>query len=175
MQAENTKAPLARGGCENRSEQTHRINSTEQSQTINLLAERSVLGALIEDDSLLPEVISAGLRVDDFGLSDHRRVFEEMLTLHEQKAPVDYVTVVEQLGNDQGAYVLLASLVHGAIVHEDHVLYHVEILRNKSRLRQLLRLSEWIPRVVDDSANSDALIEQAIAKLERIARPEVRA
>src|SRR5438874_11809705 len=92
---------------------------------INLPAERSVLGALIEDDSLLPEVIGTGLRSQDFALSDHRRVFDAMLELWQQKKPVDYVTVAEQLGNHQEHYVLVGSLIQGVIVHPDHVLHHV--------------------------------------------------
>jgi len=176
----NTNGPRARAGCSNdrhKSEQGNRSNSPPQNQPIpiSLPAERSVLGALIEDDSLLPEVIAAGLRAEDFALSDHRRVFTAILFLCEQKSPVDYITVTEQLGNRQEDYVLAGSLIHGVVLHEDHVLHHVAIVRRKARLRALLRIAEWITRVVADSADPDALIEQTIAKLEAVASAEVTA
>ena len=134
-----------------------------------------MLGALIEDDSLLHDVIAAGLQVEDFALSDHRRVFAAMLELWQQQKPVDYVTVADALGNDQEQYVLVGSLIQGVIVHPDHLLHHVEIIRNKARLRALLRIAEWINSVVDDSSDADALIEEAVGRLERIARAEVTA
>jgi replicative DNA helicase len=142
---------------------------------INLAAERSVLGALIEDGSLLEDVIAAGLRVEDFALSDHRRVYAAMLDLWQQKKPVDYVLVADHLGNDQEHYVLVGSLIQGVIVDPDHVLHHVEIVRRKSQLRSLLRIAEWITNVVNDQADPNALIGEAIAKLEAVATSEVHA
>jgi|SRR5579864_66028 len=146
---------------------------TERLNPINLPAERSVLGALIEDDSLLPEVVSVGLRPEHFALSDHRSVFNAMLALRSRLTPIDYVTVAEELGNRQEHYVLVGSLIQGVIVHPEHVLHHVAIVQKKARLRALLGLAEWIMRVVDDAADPDALIEQAIAKLDAMATAEV--
>src|SRR5579864_8973099 len=139
---------------------------TERLNPINLPAERSVLGALIEDDSLLPEVVSVGLRPEHFALSDHRSVFNAMLALRSRTAPIDYVTVTEELGNRQEHYVLVGSLIQGVVIDPDHILHHVAIILRKARLRARLRLSEWIARVVDDRADPDAVIEQAIGKLE---------
>jgi replicative DNA helicase len=174
-----TNAPGERGACKNRNVTSRVDNSNSdglsQRIPINLPAERSVLGALIEDDSLLPEVIAAGLRAGDFSLSDHRQVFAAILALREQKSPIDYITVTEKLGNRQEDYVLLASLIHGVVVHEDHTLYHVAMVRRKSQLRTLLRIAEWLTRVVDDAADPDALIEQAIRKLDAVATAEVTA
>jgi replicative DNA helicase len=134
----------------------------------NIAAERSVLGGVIEDDGLLPEVIAADLQREDFSLSDHQRVFSAILSLHERKLPVDYVTVAEELGNDQNAYVLLGSLIQGVIVHEDHILHHVAIVRKKSRLRALLRLAEWLTKAVTESADPDKLIIATREKLEAL-------
>jgi replicative DNA helicase len=145
----------------------------EKVNPISLPAERSVLGALIEDDSLLDEVIEIGLRPEHFALSDHRRVFEVMCTLNAQHRPIDYVTVAEQLGNRREHYVLVSSLIQGVIIHADHVTHHARIIMRKARLRSLLRLAEWIFRVVDDTANPDALVEEAIGKLNIMAAAEV--
>ena len=156
--------------------QTNHNNGSDRSQyLINVPAERSVLGALIENGSLFPDVVDAGLRVKDFGLSDHQRVFDAMLTLHLQGSPIDYISVYERLGNQPADYVLLGSLIQGVIIDEDHILYHVAIVRRKAGLRALLSIAEWITKVVDDTADPDALIEQSIGMLEKASPSEVMA
>jgi replicative DNA helicase len=146
----------------------HPHNTTDAILPINLCAERSILGAVIEDDVLLPEVIAAGLQPDDFFLSDHQRVFSTMLMLQARKSPVDYITIAEELGNHQEHYVLVASLIHGVVIHEDHILHHVAIVRKKSRLRGLLRLAEWLTAAATETANPDELIISTRAKLEAL-------
>ncbi len=131
----------------------------------NLAAERVVLGALIEDDGLLPEVLDVGLSAEDFLLSDHQRVFRAVLALREKHCPVDYITVAEELGNQNADYVLIASLVHGVVVHENHVLHHVQIVRRKARLRALLKLGEWISTAVTEGSEPD----QVVAEIARMA------
>jgi replicative DNA helicase len=147
--------------------ETKHTSNLEQ-QPVSMPAERSVLGALIEDDGLLAEVLEAGLRIDDFSLSEHRRVFESILMLRRRNSPVDYVLVAEQLGNRQTDYVLVASLIDGVVVHEDHVLHHVAIIRKKAKLRALLRIADWLTRVVDETADPDALIAETLGKLEAL-------
>ena len=151
----------------------HTSNLEQQCQPVSMPAERSVLGALIEDDGLLAEVLEAGLRIDDFSLSEHRRVFESILMLRRRNSPVDYVLVAEQLGNRQTDYVLVASLIDGVVVHEDHVLHHVAIIRKKAKLRALLRIADWLTRVVDETADPDALIAETLGKLEALTVEEV--
>ena len=180
MQAKNSNGPLAGAECaQGHTGLAKHSNSGIESQRIlpiNLNAERSVLGAVIEDDdAILPEIIASGLRVEDFSLADHRRIYEAMLKLWQEKKPVDMVSLTERLGNRPVDAVTVASLIQGVIVHPDHVLHHVEIVREKARLRGLLRIGEWIIDAVDDTADSDALVEETISRLERIARPEVRA
>jgi replicative DNA helicase len=158
--------------------QSNRNNSLDESQPINpsnLSAERCVLGALIEDDSLVPAVIDTGLQVQDFFLSDHRRVFQVIEMLQVCKVPVDYVSVAEQLGNSQDDYVLIASLVHGVVLHEDHVLHHAAIIRRKARLRALLVIGEWISSAVTESADPDALIAQIRNMLDFCSEGQIRA
>jgi replicative DNA helicase len=134
---------------------------------INVAAERSILGALLENDALFPDVEAAGLQVEDFALSDHRRVFRAMLTLRKKGVPVDCVTVAEWLGNRQEDYVLVASLIHGVIIEEDHVIYHVRIVQRKAKLRALKKIGEWLMEAAVDCADPDVLIPATIGKIER--------
>jgi replicative DNA helicase len=132
----------------------------------NLPSERIVLGAAIEDATLLSEAINAGLKANDFFLSDHRRIFGAMLELREKNAPIDYVTVAEQIGNSQADFVLLASLIEGVVIEREHVLYHVGIVRKKSRLRKLQKVGNWLfESANENSADPDALAQMVLAKL----------
>jgi len=136
----------------------------------NLAAERVVLGALIEDSRLLPEALAAGLNANDLFLRDHRRIFAGMLELSSQRLPIDYVTVAEQLGNSQADLVLLASLIEGVVIHRDHLRHHVEIVRKKSRLRQLQKLGDWLFQSANETpADPTALARLALEKLEGLA------
>lgn len=139
---------------------------------INLDAERCVLGAVIEDDSLLPDVIAAGLKPEHFAVSDHRRVFQAMLALHLRKVPIDYVLLTQELGNRREEHVLVASLIHGVVVEVNHILHHVGIVRRNWQVRRFQKIGEWMMGIVD-TLNPDALIEDAIGKLEAIATAEV--
>jgi len=164
MCAEKTNGPVARAGCVGKhQDQAKRTNSFDESQRINpanLAAERSVLGALIDDDSFVPKVFASGLRCEDFFLSAHRRIFRAIELLHTRKAPVDHVSVAEQLGNRNEDYAAIADMVYGVVLHEDHILHHVRIILRKSRLRRLLEIGEWILTAVNETSDPDSITLQ---------------
>jgi replicative DNA helicase len=141
----------------------------------NLSAERSVLGALVEDESLFSDVVKAGLQTQHFFLSDHQRVFSAIRNLKACKRPVDYISVAEELGNSSHDYVLIASLVHGVVVDEGHILHHVHIIARKARLRALLKISEWISGAVTETADPDLLIPQIKNKLDECSEGQILA
>jgi replicative DNA helicase len=132
----------------------------------NLSAERCVLGALIEDDSLLPPVLATGVKSNHFLLADHRRMLQAIELLHARNAPVDYVSVTEQLGNRNEDYAIIADLLHGLVLYEDHILHHARIVRRKANLRGLLKIGEWIAEAVTESADPDLLIAQIRNRLD---------
>ncbi len=151
-----------------REESSHPINP------VNLLAEQCVLGALIEEGSLLPDVLEAGLRTEDFSLADNRRVFDAILKLSGERKPIDYLLVAEGLGNRAEDYALVGSLIQGVILHDkNHTIHHVAIVRQKSRLRTLLRIGEWLEHAVTDAADPDELIAEANRRLEALAIVEL--
>ncbi len=59
-------------------------------------AEQSVLGSILLDQNLLPD-IAGRLKSEDFYLEQHREIYEAILDLYEQNQPVDLVTLSEQL------------------------------------------------------------------------------
>lgn len=135
----------------------------------NLSAERVVIGALIEDDKLLPEIVRSGLVASDFQLADHRRVFAAICDLRRGGTTVDVITVSEHLGNSDADFALLADLICGVVVQQSHVQHHVCIVKRKARLRQLLDVSEWLSDcVLERSADPEGLANLAIAKLQEV-------
>jgi replicative DNA helicase len=126
----------------------------------NLAAERVVLGTLIEDAGLLPEIIETGLCAEDFALNDHQAVFRAILSLRAKQSPVDYISVVEELGNRNEHYVLVSSVVQGVVLDESHAIYHAQLVRKKARQRALLKLGEWLTNTVTDATDPDVVVDQ---------------
>ena len=59
-------------------------------------AEQSVLGSLLVDSEILPD-IAMKLKSEDFYMEQHREIYEAILNLFDDNKPVDLVTVSEQL------------------------------------------------------------------------------
>jgi replicative DNA helicase len=111
---------------------------------VNLPVERAVLGALIESEQILSDALKAGLRENDFSISDHQRIFAAIVALREKYVPVDQLSVAEQLGNGQWDVALIGDLINGAVIVRSHVAHHVQIVRKKSDLRQLAKMGDWL-------------------------------
>jgi replicative DNA helicase len=134
---------------------------------VNLAAERSVLGSCVESHALLDSAVVEDLTPDDFSVSDHRRIFAAILEMHSKKVPVDFISLAEYLGNGQREFALIADLVSGAVVHHSHVRHHVRIVREKSKLRALLRLADWIEQAaIEPCADPEQIAKLVCEKLE---------
>ncbi len=114
----------------------------------NLDAERAVLGAvLLEGREALPRVIEI-LRPTDFYTESHRAIFTTMQTLFERGAPVDLITLGEELRRaDQlefvGGPAALALLVEQASI-ASHLGAYSHIVRDMAVLRELIQTSTQI-------------------------------
>jgi len=104
-------------------------------------AEREVIGAILEDSLLLDGL---SLEPDDFFTPDTRRVFDAIQILISAQLPVDYITVADRLGNSREDYIVLGSMVNGAVAVKSHIDHYAGLLRNKARLRRLLRMGLWL-------------------------------
>src|ERR1022692_2727874 len=70
--------------------------SLERGLPVSMEAERSILGAILLDNSLYDQA-AEHLTADDFSLDAHRRVYSRMRDLQETGRPVDMITLVEEL------------------------------------------------------------------------------
>src|SRR5437867_3422396 len=132
----------------------------------NLDAERAVLGAvLLEGRDALPRVVEV-LRASDFYTEAHRAMYQAMLTLFDRGAPVDSLTLSEELRRaDQlqfvGGPAAIALLMEEASIAA-HLGSYAGIVRDMAVLRELIQTStqiitqafdakEEVQTVVDDA------------------------
>jgi replicative DNA helicase len=135
----------------------------------NLHAERAVLGAILEKESLFSDYIAAGLRAEDFTFTDHVRIYTAMIRLGKVSEPIDYISVAERLGNSPEDIALLSDLVVGVVLERSHILHHVDTIIEKSRLRQIQRLGEEIQFGVNEpGVESLGLAFHIVSKLDQI-------
>jgi replicative DNA helicase len=114
----------------------------------NLDAERAVLGAvLLEGREALPRVVEV-LRPSDFYTEAHRVLYQAMLTLFDRGAPVDSLTLSEELRRtDQlqfiGGPAAIALLMEEASIAA-HLGSYTAIVRDMAVLRELIQTSTQI-------------------------------
>ena len=106
----------------------------------NLEAEKSVLGAILIDDRVIPGV-EAILDVGDFYRDAHRVIFKAMSGLGGRQEPVDVVTLTQEMGGEDvlkgvGGYAYLAELA-ATVPSARHVTHYARIVRQKAILRDL--------------------------------------
>ena len=62
----------------------------------NVEAERSILGAILLDNFAYNQA-AEHLRIEDFSLDSHRRIYSRMVDLAESSRPIDMITLIEEL------------------------------------------------------------------------------
>jgi hypothetical protein len=153
------------------------MNTTKEVVPKDLGAERALLGAaLLEPDQVVP-LLRDHLAPTDFWERRHQRLFEAIVALHDQGAPITPVGVVEwleqegkaqELGELPVSYLLeLSDLKRAALPSQ--VPFYVEQIREAARKRELqARLLEAFEKAKEDpQAALEELLSQA--KLDRLA------
>jgi replicative DNA helicase len=132
----------------------------------NLDAERAVLGAvLLEGREALPRVIEI-LRHTDFYTETHRAIFTTMQLLFDRGAPVDLITLGEELRRAGqldfvGGPAALALLVEQASIAA-HLGAYAHIVRDMAVLRELIQTStQIITQAYDAKEDVQGLVDDA--------------
>ncbi|MCI0485775.1 MAG: AAA family ATPase [Blastocatellia bacterium] len=117
----------------------------------NVEAERSILGAILLDDAGEVRALAAhALRCGDFYLDSHRRVFSKMLMLQERGAPIDLITLTDELRKaaefeQVGGAVYIGSLMDGTPRMDEATLtYHARIIRGKALQRRMITIANHL-------------------------------
>src|SRR5438105_5187850 len=132
----------------------------------NLDAERAVLGAvLLEGREALPRVVEV-LRPSDFYTEAHRALYQGMLRLFDRGAPVDSLTLSEELRRtDQlqfvGGPAAIALLMEEASIAA-HLGSYTAIVRDMAVLRELIQTSvHIIGQAFDAKEDVQTLVDDA--------------
>ncbi len=147
-------------------------------QPNNLVAERSVLGAVLLDEQHLHALlVDEQLRPDHFFLSTHAAVFEAMLELYNSDQKIDHLTVAERLRQNNrldeiggpDAIEELAAWVPAT----GHARDYGRIVREQAQLRALLAATREIQADVRNrTASARELVEQAERAMLEVAHDE---
>ena len=123
-------------------------------------AERAILGAIILDNGLVNQAIEL-LRPEDFYIRAHQFIFRAMIGLSERGAEINPILLGEELRREgaleqTGGLAYVSELTYG-LPHFTNLAHYAKIVRDKSLLRQLVKVSNKI--------TSEALEEEDEANL----------
>ena len=144
----------------------------------NLEAERSVLGAILLDNHALNAALE-NLRIEDFFLEQHRRVFQGMMDLGESQHAIDLVTLSDELHRRgeleaSGGAAYLASLVDG-MPKVANIEHYARIVKEKALLRNLIHTTHGIQqRAFEGEDDSDAILDNAESSIFALAEDRIR-
>jgi replicative DNA helicase len=141
-------------------------------------AERTVLGAVLVDNQAFNSAAEVLTR-DDFYREAHRRIFEAMAALAEKSAPIDSVTLADELQKSQsleavGGAAYLGSLVDG-LPRITNVEQWSRIIKEKAVLRNLIHASSRIVQsCYEGEEEAAAILDRAEQSIFQIAERRLR-
>ena len=146
----------------------------------NLVAEKSVLGAVLLDERHLHAlVIDEQLRAEHFFLPEHQAIFEAMVDLYNLDRKIDHLTVAERLRQNNrleqiGGPEMIEELA-GWVPATGHASDYGRIVREHAQLRGLLDATYKIQADVHNrEADTRSLVEQAERAMLEVAHDDRR-
>ena len=128
-------------------------------------AEKSLLGAIMLSNEMLPEILTF-LRPTDFYDKNHEKIFRSIIDLYDQHKPIDLLTLTSELRSKKklkeigGATYLteLSNFVPAAA----HAKAYAEIIEKTSVRRRLIKAGTDIAsKAYEDDADADELVGKA--------------
>jgi replicative DNA helicase len=144
----------------------------------NLDIEASLLGSLLIDSDAFIK-IGDMLSADDFFDEHHRVIYAAMRVLHDKRAPVDILTLSEQLKSSGqlelvGGASYLTELTN-FVPTAAHLEQYAQIVAEKSIRRRLITASQDIATIgFDENKSLQELIEEAETRLFEVSQRHVR-
>ena len=115
-------------------------------------AEQAVLGAMFIDEGCIPEVVTA-LKPEDFYLRQNREIYETIYRMVELSAPIDLVTVLEQMRQD-GTY--------DEHTTDKYILQLMEITPTAANVREyvgIVRDKALLRRIAEAAGDMTAMVQ----------------
>src|SRR3981081_3056240 len=135
-------------------------------------AEMTILGAMLVEPVAIIDA-TMYLKVDDFALDSHRKIYSAMMVLSQAGHAVDIVTVSEELRKRKeldsvGSVAYLASLTEG-LPRKLSVESYVAIVRDKSLMRQLMTVCDvGMAEAADQSEEALQVLNSVSSRLMEI-------
>lgn len=127
--------------------------------------EKSILGALLIDKDAIISVIEF-LRSEHFYQDAHARIYKAIVSLYEERQPVDIVTLTERLKKQRsltavGGSSYLASLVN-MVPTSAHAAHYGKIVKDLYTKRQLIASgSQLVEMAFDDGVEAEMALDRA--------------
>ena len=146
---------------------TFREETFERALPNSSEAERAILGAILLDNGLIAQAIEQ-LYSDDFYVPSHRRVFAVMVRLFERGSEINPVLIGEELKKENqlesvGGISFITNLTYG-LPHSTNIAHYVKVVRGKSMLRQLVKVSS---KTIQTALEGEEEPEDIIAAAEK--------
>ena len=144
----------------------------------NVEAERSVLGAILLDNSAYNQS-AALLTPEDFFLDSHRRLFQRIMELADRSRPIDLVTLCEELMRNSeleavGGASYISSLTDG-LPRLSNIEHYAKIVKDKALLRRLIQISSTITaRCLEGSEEAEEVLDAAEGLVLSVGEQRVR-
>lgn len=140
--------------------------------------EEAVLGALMLEKDAYSQV-SDILKPDSFYDSIHQIIYRAIVTLASKQAPVDMLTVVEELKKSGeieavGGPVYIAQLTE-KVASAAHIEFHARIIAQKYLARELIGFSSDVTnKAFDETFDVEDLMQEAESKLFELSQGNVK-
>ncbi len=150
-------------------EQAHSKNSGGRVTPHDDVAEKSLLGALIINNDVLPEILTI-VKPSDFYDERHQIIFSAIVDLYDSHKPIDLLTLTAELKSKKqldriGKASYLAELSN-FVPAASHAKAYAEIIEKTSTRRRLIKAGTNIAeKAYQDDANPDELIGSAEREL----------
>jgi hypothetical protein len=125
--------------------------------------ERSLLGAILLNPAEYKRT-SQDLRVEDFSLDSHRRIYSRIVDLAESSRPIDITTLPDELERHKelelvGGVAYVASLVDG-VPDRPTIEHYAKMMRMAAERRRAAKLVEKAERLADDPSVPTAALAE---------------
>ena len=133
----------------------------------NLEAERSVLGAIISNNSAF-DAAAELLKASDFYRDAHRRVFDRMVELNERGRAIDLITLCDELDRSHdlesvGGPAYISGLADG-VPRSANIDHYALIVKEKATLRNLIYSAN---KIVHDAYAAEDDAEEVLDRAEQ--------
>ncbi len=133
----------------------------------NLEAEKSVLGAILIDESVISDIVTV-VKPRDFYESKHQAIFDAMLKLFEKSSPIDLLTLTDQLKKNKdltkiGGSAYLAELTN-YVPTASHAEAYAKMVAQTATRRRLIKASSSI---TDLAYEEGTTVDELLGKAEK--------